>query len=330
MQVTRIENLPPPPGILSSIKAGFDAVASHVELISFPFLLNLAIWLGPRLQMDSLFKSLEGDMATFWRMFNIPADQVRTMLTTYESLSQSVNLFQLTRTFPIGVPLLMLSAQPPYATPLGDASVWQVDEATLPLWFFAIIAVGWICGALYFRNVADAVQPKEAARVRVFAAIVQTALISTAGSFLFPILILPILLIVGLAAQISDAVANILVLLIALFSMWAIVPIFFWAHGVFLSRQNALTSFLSGLQLTRFTIPTSSLFVLTVFLFSYGLTYIWRLSPSASWVALFGIFGHSFVATALLAASFIYYYNMSAWVQAVLEKLRQGNAAKPA
>ncbi len=330
MEVTRIENLPPPPGILNSIKAGFDTVASHIGLILLPVLLNLAIWLGPRLQVDALFKSLEGDMMRFWRAVNIPSEQIQTMLASYESLSQSANLFQLARTFPIGVPLLALPTQPPYATPLGFSSVLQADEATLTFWFLAIIAVGWIGGALYFRLVADAVQPKEDARIRVFSALLQTALISTAGNFIFPILVLPILFIVVLAAQISALFANLIVLVLALFSMWAIVPIFFWAHGVFLKNQNAFGSFLSGLQLTRFTIPTSSLFVLTVFLFSYGLGFIWRLSPPSSWITLFGIFGHAFVTTALLAASFIYYYKMTAWVQAVLEKLRQGNAVKAA
>ena len=67
MEVSRIENLPPPPGIINSIKAGFDAIASHVTAILMPLLLNLLLWLGPRLQMDTLFKSIEGDMVRFWQ-----------------------------------------------------------------------------------------------------------------------------------------------------------------------------------------------------------------------------------------------------------------------
>jgi hypothetical protein len=45
---------------------------------------------------------------------------------------------------------------------------------------------------------------------------------------------------------------------------------------------------------------------------------------------LFGIFGHSFVTTALLAASFIYYRDMSVWLQSVIEKLRPNSAVKKA
>jgi hypothetical protein len=140
----------------------------------------------------------------------------------------------------------------------------------------------------------------------------------------------PVFLVLYVAMQISMVLANLIVLFIALLSVWVILPLFFWAHGVFLNRQNVFTSMLSSIQLTRFTLPTSSLFVLTVFLLSYGLGFLWRIPSMDSWMTLFGIFGHSFVTTALLAASFIYYRNMSLWVQAVLEKLRPNNVINQA
>jgi hypothetical protein len=74
--------------------------------------------------------------------------------------------------------------------------------------------------------------------------------------------------------------------------------------------------------MTRFTLPTSSMFVLTIFLLSVGLNFLWSIPPQDSWMTLVGIFGHSFVTTALLAASFVYYRDMNTWLQAVIEKLR--------
>jgi hypothetical protein len=35
-------------------------------------------------------------------------------------------------------------------------------------------------------------------------------------------------------------------------------------------------------------------------------------------MTLFGIFGHAFISTALLAASFIYYRDLNDWVEAIL------------
>jgi len=111
-------------------------------------------------------------------------------------------------------------------------------------------------------------------------------------------------------------------LVLSLVSMWVIVPLFFWPHGVFLKRQNFLTSIISSVQMARFTLPTSSMFILTIFLLSVGLNYLWSIPDEDSWMTLIGIFGHAFVSTALLAGSFIYYRDMNAWLQNVIERLK--------
>lgn len=330
MEVSRIENLPPPPGIISSIKAGFDVIASHILVILLPLALNLGMWLGPRLQMDALFKSLESDMVLIWQASQIPADQIQSMITSYETMTQSANLFQLLRTFPIGIPVLFAPTKGPFTTPLGDPTILQVNGLTLLLWFFLLTGIGWIIGAIYFRIVAGVTFPQQTESVHVLQAIFQTILISIVGNLLLFALSMPIFFILLVAMQVSTVLANLVVLFVALGSVWVIVPLFFWAHGVFLKRQNVLTSILSSIKLTRFTLPTSSLFVLTVFLLSYGLNYLWRLPSLNSWLTLLGLFGHSFVTTALLASSFIYYYEMSAWVQTVLDKLRPNNIIKQA
>lgn len=328
MNVTRIENLPPPPGIISSLRAGFDAIASHITAILLPVLLNLLLWLGPRLSLNALFSSIEGDMVSFWKMSGIPANQIQAMLDWYSKTIPSINLFGLLRTLPIGISTLLPLQDA--STPLGNPTIWQVSGLSLPIWMLLLPFIGWIGGALYFRNVAWISLADRAASSRMFHAVLQTILISIVCNLLLIMISMPILVILFVAAQISAILANLLVLFIALVSVWVIVPIFFWAHGVFLRRQNVLTSFLSSFQLTRFTLPTSSLFVLTVFLLAYGLNFLWQLPPEDSWMTLLGIFGHSFVTTALLAASFIYYYDMTAWVQVVLEKLRPNNVIKQA
>jgi hypothetical protein len=76
--------------------------------------------------------------------------------------------------------------------------------------------------------------------------------------------------------------------------------------------------------MTRFTLPNSSLFVLTVILLGVGLNFLWSVPANNTWMALVGILGHAFITTALLAASFVYYHDMTAWLQTALEHLRAG------
>jgi hypothetical protein len=132
----------------------------------------------------------------------------------------------------------------------------------------------------------------------------------------------PSFLILAVVLQFNAFIANLFVLFLSLASMWVIVPLFFWSHGVFIKQQNAFISMLTSLRMVRFSLPSSSLFVLTMFLLSFGLNFLWNIPPEDSWMTLVGILGHSFVATALLASSFVYYRDMNIWLQDMLERLK--------
>jgi hypothetical protein len=328
MEVSRVENLPPPPGVISSIKAGFDTIATHITAILLPLLLNLFLWLGPRLRMNALFDLVKGDAIQIWKAGGVSAEDIQRVLTWYNDTIPAVNLFWLLRTLPIGISS-MLFPQATSATPFGNPSILQVGALNLLGWIFLLTLVGWIGGGLYFRSVAWIITSnKEDQRLSIARAISQTMLISIFWSILLMMIGVPIFLILALVLQFSPFIANLLVLFVSLASMWVIIPLFFWPHGVFLKKQNVITSIISSFQMARFTLPTSSMFVLTVFLLTFGLNFLWAIPPEDSWMTFVGIFGHSFVATALLAGSFIYYRDMNIWLQTVVDKLHPNSVIK--
>ena len=330
MEVSRIENLPPPPGVISSIKAGFDTVAAHITAILLPLSLNLFLWLGPRLRIDALFNSVKDEVIQIWQTGGISAAEIQRVMDGYNNTIPMINLFWLLRTLPIGVSTLLFP-QEASQTPLGDSAVLQVNALSLFGWMFLLILIGWIGGGLYFRSVAWlATATKDEQPMRVSRAIVQTILISIFCGILAMVIGLPIFLVLALVLQFSPFIANLLVLFVSLASMWVIVPLFFWPHGVFVRKQNVITSIISSVQMARFTLPTSSMFVLTVFLLSFGLNFLWSIPPEDSWMTIVGILGNSFVTTALLAGSFIYYRDMNIWLQSVIEKLRPNAVTKQA
>jgi hypothetical protein len=154
-------------------------------------------------------------------------------------------------------------------------------------------------------------------------AIAQTFLLSvgwTLGGFF---VMLPLLFVLGLLTMVSPLLSNTILIVILILSYWLIVPLFFMPHGIFTRKQNALYSVLSSLQMSRFTLPTSGMFVFSVFLLARGLSYLWCVPMSDSWMMLVGISGHAFITTALLAASLVYYRDMTVWIQHALEQLQQ-------
>jgi hypothetical protein len=70
------------------------------------------------------------------------------------------------------------------------------------------------------------------------------------------------------------------------------------------------------------TLPTTSLFILSVLVISEGLDLLWRIPPETSWLTLVGVCGHAFITSALLAASFIYYRDADHWTQETLKMLK--------
>lgn len=328
---TLTETLPPPPGIIGSLRTGFDAIAGHVTAIALPLALDLFLWLGPRLRVDRLYaRSYEYWMRNASAL-GVTPDQIAQMRDSYTpdfiAQLQRLNVFALLRTLPIGISSLMTGARPA-ASPLGAPLAFEAGPFDLFFWILLFSFIGWMLGALYFRWVAGLAVPDTS--IPMGRALSQTFLYSIIWSLLFVTLGLPAFFIFFLLFSLNSIIAEGILLFLGFLSMWVIVPLFFSPHGMFIRKQNALASILSSFQMTRFTMPASSLFVMTIFLLSIGLNVLWAFPAADSWLALVGILGHAFISTALLASSFVYYRDMTVWLEAMLERLRAQTPAQRA
>ena len=328
MLPTRVDAqaLPPPPGIIGSLRAGFDAIAAHVGLIFVPLGLDLLLWLGPRVSISRLMQPVLDEMARLAPTTGFAQADIDAMLDMYRQLLGRLNLVAALRTLPIGISSLM-SGRMPGQSPLGAVFTLQVDSVPQLLGLFlALTLIGWMLGGLYYHWVAELVVSRAPGQVAPTAsrAILQTILYSLIWAVLIWSVALPAMFVVYLAFAINALLGQGLLLFMGFVSLWLLVPLFFSPHGIYLRQQNAFASFLGAFTLTRFTLPSSSLFVLAVFLVGVGLNLLWAVPAEDTWIALVGILGHAFITTGLLAASFIYYQDMSVWVQAVLAHLRAG------
>ena len=327
MQAPRLEvqAIPPPPGIIGSLRAGFDAIAGNIAVILIPLGLDVLLWLGPRLNIDRLAQPFLQQWGTLATSSGVQPDAVQAQLLTYQQFFSEFNLLAVLRTFPIGVFSLM-SGRLPATTPLGTPAVLEVNSVFNLLGLLLLLTiVGWMLGGFYFRWVAALVVSDAPGAGQ---AVVQTLLYSTIWSVLTWTLGMPLFVVLYVLFTINNLVGEAAVLILAFLSLWLIVPVFFSPHGIFIRKQNALASFLGGFQLTRFTLPATSLFVLTVVLIGIGMNVLWSFPAVDSWLALVGFLGHAFITTALLASSFVYYHDMTAWLQTVLSRLRAGIPAQ--
>ena len=331
MYTQKLENLPPPPGVMGSLRAGFDAVSTHVSLILLPLALDIFLWLGPRL-------SVYGLINPFVRMI---FDQARLSLTSATEISrftefqalfsemvERFNLFSLLgklQMFPIGVSSLLAQTMP-VETPFGTQQVLQISSLPVLVGLgFVLVVAGWAVGGLYFRWVSGTTLGERGSGISSVWAILQTLILSFIWMIGLMMFFIPVMFVLTVVTMFSPALASAAFFILLLMSFWLVVPLFFTPHGIFVRQQNAFYSIFTSLRMARFALPTSGLFVISWFLLTIGLNYLWSVPPQDSWMTLVGIGGHAFITTALLAASFVYYRDMNAWLQKVFERLQNQN-----
>ncbi len=321
-----METLPPPPGVIASLKTGFDTIATHLAVLLLPLALDLLLWLGPHLSSEQLFQPALQEMENIAASSGFSAQEIQQALDVYKTVFHQFNWLSLLRTFPIGVFSLM-SGRMPTQSPWGTPPVIQVDSFfSLVTWIVTLTLSGWVLGSIYFHWVGRLTRINLSENLSPLSAIANTFLLSIlwlAFSFLVGI---PALLVLTILFAIHPVLGQGALLIMGFLALWMAPPLFFSPHGIFLHGQNALASVWNSLRMARFTLPTSSLFVLSVILISIGMNYLWSIPPQDSWITLVGILGHAFIATGLLAASFVYYRDMNAWLQTVFERLRAGTA----
>lgn len=332
MDIEKLETLPPPPGVFGSLKAGFDIVSSRVALILIPLALDVFLWLGPRLSVESLLLPFVTYLSeTYIAQQKLTGSSLELFMQNQEILLEKLQDFNLISLvsksywFPVGIQ--SLSAQSlPVTNPLGLDNVVTVSSVWVLLGAIAVlIPLGWIVGGVFFRQISGSIQTEGEAGIGFLRSIFQTVLLSVVAILFLMALIIPLLFVFSFIYLFSPVIANVALLVISFFSFWLIVPLFFTPHGIFIRKQNAFYSILSSLKMIRFSLPTSGMFVLSVFILSRGLDQLWRVPESGSWLALVGFAGHAFVTTALVTASFVYYRDMNDWLQTVYERFQEIN-----
>jgi hypothetical protein len=331
MYLQNLEDFPPPPGVMGSLRTGFDVVSRHVGLILLPALLDVFLWLGPRLSVNGLISPF---LLMIWdqsRLSETSATNLKQFAQAQTRFFEAVEHFNLLSLlgrlplFPVGVSSLF-APDAPIETPFGSQQVIEVSSGLVMMGLiFLFVIIGWICGGLYFHRVSEITlgDTKPETGIGLLWAIAQTLLLSVVWIFGLMMLFVPLLLVFSVLLLINPLLASGGAFIMIVLSFWIIVPLFFTPHGIFVRKQNAFYSIFTSVRMARFTLPTSGMFVLCVFLLTIGLNYFWNVPPDNSWMTLVGIGGHAFITAALLAASFVYYRDMNVWLQTVFERLQK-------
>jgi hypothetical protein len=324
MKAIDTEVIPAAPNLISALLAGFDSITTHVALILFPISLDILLWFGPHLGVKSLVDVLVSQMISISRTSDQEtAKLIQENQELWKLAGEHLNMMAALRSYPVGIPSIMVSRLP-IQTPAGSSPLTLDIKSILGvcgLWLL-LTFLGLILGTLYFltvSNVATSRQESIGLLLKEWSkAALQVVLLSLLCVALLVGVSIPAGCIISALALGSQTLGRVGLIMYGAAVLWLIFPLLLSPLGIFVNRENFLVSLKNSIRITRMTLPTTSLLILSVIVISQGLDLLWDIPTENTWLALVGVAGHAFVSTGLLAACFIYYRDADRWVKAVL------------
>lgn len=324
-------------GALACVTTGFEVIARHPELTILPLVLDLFLWLGPRLSVAPILQGIKTFMsqlvATDVAMPDI-GESYAIAGQILEELSRSFNLFSLLNPGPLlGVPVLM----PSYLTslrPIGSQPALEVASfLILLLWVPALSIVGLGLNAFYLGGVGrrvidetDSPLPGPKTVWIIWRQFLEFGLFIFVAVFLFSIVLSLLGTLVGL---LSFGLAGLLMTLGSSVVLFVALHLLFTVPGIVLLRRRLFAAMKESLMLTRGDFLNVIFLLGLILLISRGLNVVWTLPKPDSWSTLVGLVGHAFVSTALTAGLFVFYQERLRYVEAMKEHYATHEAPAP-
>jgi hypothetical protein len=297
-------------GVIDTLSAGYSVVNQRPWLLVLPILLDLFLWLGPRLSVGRLVGRTLSRTLPLGPNGAAAALMDEAQQRELVELAEGINLLAALAPSPLGLPSFVATLG--VRDPLSSVAIQSWGEALLIL--AGATLGGMLLGAFYYAVLAQAVrdgrvsparQPSLA--VRAWGRVLLYLLLVIGVALLFG---LPIGVLTAGAALLSPALASLVLSAVSVGVIWAGIYLFFVPEAIFLSGVGPLRAVKQSVAVVRLSFwPTLGLIGLTT-LVLFGLGQVWELASerlTEPWGLAVGVLGNAYIASGLIAASMRFY-----------------------
>ncbi|TET55185.1 MAG: hypothetical protein E3J64_00670 [Anaerolineales bacterium] len=337
-----------PLGIVGCLRAGFEIVSRRPWLVLLPVVVDLLLWLGPRLSFDPAWvaASINDYVALATAAGAVDPQsvtQIEQMVTFLVDVSERFNLFSLLNLVPLlNVPSLIGHRSGYYriavASPLGARPALFVEGiGPLAGWMALVLPLGVILAFVYLTSVAGPAgrlrQVKSGDRSNPSKLVVvetrpdpeqklglQEHLSRLIQFLLFAALVLVAVLIaapiMGVAVATTWSMSELLGISLAMFgtglAYYIALQIAFVAPSIVLGGRKLIPAIRESVTIVYVESRPAIWFVFAVFILYQLASGLWTLAEPDSWALAAGIIGNACVGTGLTAATFVFYQERAA------------------
>lgn len=305
-------------GVLDALTAGFDQVRRQPWLMIVPLILDLFLWVGPRLEAQALYAQFEPNLKSISTDLDVEGRQaVQDMSALLKEFLGRYNLFAWLSVGVVGVPAVntTVDATAPLVTGAPSLKLPITDVGAYLGAALGLSAVGLLLGGLFWAMLTLPLRD-ERFSLRVWlrnglAVGGQLLVLAAALMMIAVILMFPVSIFMALISAVSLGLASLLPALIVTAAIWVIFYLAFTVHGLALYQLPLARALrLSALIARIFFVSTLGLAAVSIVIY-VGLGLIWELFAPDSWLRLIAMAGNAFIVAGLASASLIYYQNRS-------------------
>lgn len=321
--------------IINSLSGGFEAITKRIWLISIPVLLDLYLWMGPRLSIYPLVKRVLSLIAL---PPNASPEELLALTETkglLEQASQSFNVFSFLIIRKLSVPSLL--SPNPWLETLGitlnisSLVTFQAPEASflsrpLPVievrsefvllgLYILLTLAGLLIGCLYLGLIAQEVRDNQVNVAHVlrrvwiwWARVALIALLFFMGLLMLGIPLLTIVALISLLSRnLAQLIGNFIIVSSLWIGIWFYIYLFFFVNALILNDTGILRALWNSFSVVRRNFWSTVGLMLLMGLIGAGFSIIWRMLSTNSWRTLLAIVGNAYIGSGLAAASLTFY-----------------------
>jgi hypothetical protein len=315
-------------GVIGCLTGGFELLGRNLLLLALPLVLDLVLWLGPRVSIAPILlrvtQALETQPAADAQM----ASQIGQAADLLEQFAGQFNLLSALGAIPLlQVPSLLARRGGGGGSPLGEPRVFSLSSpfAMIP-WWAGLLLAGIVFGFLYLNEIAHHVETlpgysenpvgtagvtdtvpasysaqdsvRKLARFLLFALGLAIAAFSVLSLWL---------IVVAMGTLIAQSLGILLWIAGVGLVSYAALHLVFVVPGLLLGNRRLLQAVGESILLSHMHLSSVVGLVVVAAVIYEGLAFAWSLPSTNSWALLVGIAGNAAVATGLTGAAFLFY-----------------------
>lgn len=303
-------------GVIDSISTGFRVLGRYPWLVLVPILLDLALWLGPRLSLRPLVPAVLA-LLQLPPDASLPADYATMMANSQDMLTQvgeSFNLGTMLANTLLGVPSVAASlGDLPALTGLGGRVELNTVAAALG-WAVLLGTIGILVGALYLVLIAQILRTGKLAGAGFFTSYARAAarLLGVALLVILLILLLslPMAFMTGLLTLFGGGFGTVMALMVIVVAGWWVrLALTFTVEAIVLDDVGIRNAVLRSINVALRNFWSTAGLIILISLISTGFGLVWARLITLPFGIPLSILLNAVIGTGLIISPFLFYHN---------------------